>query len=138
VHVPKLSCGVVVVRKETDEWHYLLLRVFRYWDFPKGMVEPGETALEAACREVEEETGISDLDFHWGHDFRETGPYARGKVARYYIAETHIADVTLSVNPELGRPEHHGFEWVTYQQALTMVSVRVRPVVQWVRSVIGR
>ena len=29
------------------------------WDLPKGMVEPGETYRQAACREVEEETGVA-------------------------------------------------------------------------------
>jgi 8-oxo-dGTP pyrophosphatase MutT (NUDIX family) len=35
----------------------LILRNGR-WDLPKGKVEPGETLLQAALREVEEETGI--------------------------------------------------------------------------------
>lgn len=38
----------------------LILRNGR-WDLPKGKVEPGETLLQGALREVEEETGIQVL-----------------------------------------------------------------------------
>ncbi len=38
----------------------LILRNGR-WDLPKGKVEPGETLLQAALREVQEETGIHGL-----------------------------------------------------------------------------
>ncbi len=31
------------------------------WCFPKGHIEPGESALEAARREVEEETGLTEF-----------------------------------------------------------------------------
>lgn len=34
-----------------------------HWSFPKGHVEEGETILEAAQREVYEETGLADLVF---------------------------------------------------------------------------
>ena len=67
-----LSAGVVVVRQEQGEWRVLLLRVYNYWDCPKGLVTPGEAPLAAAIREVREETGIDDLDFRWGEDFVET------------------------------------------------------------------
>lgn len=39
----------------------LMIKRFGKWDFPKGKIETGETAREAAVREVEEETGASDL-----------------------------------------------------------------------------
>lgn len=32
-----------------------------WWDLPKGHVEPGETTAQAALREVEEETGLTDV-----------------------------------------------------------------------------
>ena len=32
-----------------------------FWGFPKGHIDPGEDALTAAKREIEEETGIRDL-----------------------------------------------------------------------------
>ncbi len=31
------------------------------WSFPKGHIEPGETALECVCREIKEETGFQML-----------------------------------------------------------------------------
>ena len=61
-----LSAGVIVVRREGDSWRYLVLRVYGYWDFPKGIVEPDEDPIQAACREVEEETGVGELMFSWG------------------------------------------------------------------------
>jgi len=127
----RLSAGVVVVRETPDGWRYLLLRAFNHWDFPKGMVEPGEEPLAAAIREVREETLITDLEFTWGEIHTQTGPYSRGKVARYYLARTRTADVTLTVIQELGRAEHNEFRWVDYDTALKLVSPRVEPIVEW-------
>lgn len=95
------------------------------------MVEAGEEPLNAAIREVKEETLIEDLDFAWGHDYVETGPYSRGKVARYYLARTSTLDVSLPVIAELGRPEHNEFRWVDQTDALKLVSARVEPIVKW-------
>lgn len=134
---PRLSAGVVVVRQTEEGWRFLLLRAFTHWDFPKGMVEPGEEPLAAALREVREESLIEDLDFAWGEVSTRTGPYSRGKVACYFIASTRTADVTLSVNPELGRPEHSEFRWADYDEAVQLVSPRVRPVLQWAAQVIN-
>ena len=40
-----------------------ILLIFRRgaWDLPKGKIDPGETPLTAAIREIEEETGLSQL-----------------------------------------------------------------------------
>jgi bis(5'-nucleosidyl)-tetraphosphatase len=57
---PTLSAGVVVVRRAGDQWLFLMLRAYRNWDFPKGVVEPGEDPFVAAQREVTEETTLSD------------------------------------------------------------------------------
>jgi bis(5'-nucleosidyl)-tetraphosphatase len=129
--IPRLSAGVVVVRQAEDGWRFLLLRAFNHWDFPKGMVEDGEEPLAAAVREVREESLIDDLDFHWGYASTRTGPYSHGKVACYHLAETRTEAVTLPDNPELGRPEHSEFRWVDFDEALRLVSPRVRPVLHW-------
>ena len=133
----RLSAGVVVVRETAEGWRFLLLRAFNHWDFPKGMVEAGEQPLAAAIREVREESLIDDLEFAWGEDHVETGPYSHGKVARYYVARTRTAEVSLPIIEELGRPEHNEYRWVDYAAALKLVSPRVVPVLQWACDRIG-
>lgn len=133
----RLSAGVVVVRREDGAWRYLLLRAFNHWDFPKGMVEDGEEPLAAAVREVQEESLIDDLVFAWGEASTQTGPYSGGKVARYYLAETRRLEVTLPFNPLIGRAEHSEYRWVGYDEAMQLVSPRVRPVVRWAADKLG-
>ena len=52
----RLSCGVLV----TDGTRILLGHATRSprWDIPKGLLEPGENPATAACRELNEETGL--------------------------------------------------------------------------------
>ena len=126
-----LSAGVVVVRRVDDAWRVLLLRVYNYWDFPKGTVEPGEEPLATARREVREETTIDDLDFRWGASFVETAPYSKNKVARYFLAATNTVDVKLPVNPQLGVPEHHEYRWLAFDNARKLAVPRVAAVLDW-------
>jgi len=125
-----------VLRPAGEAWRYLLLRVFRTWDFPKGGVEPGESPLEAAMREVEEETTLTNLEFRWGEAFRETLPYSGGKVARYYVATSPAGQVSLPISPELGRPEHHEFRWVAHADARRLLPERLQPVLEWAHQVV--
>jgi bis(5'-nucleosidyl)-tetraphosphatase len=116
-------------------WNCLVLRVYRNWDFPKGLVEPGEEPLAAALREVTEETSLTGLALRWGEVWRETEPYAGGKVARYYVAESASGTVELPVNPELGRPEHHEFRWLDLDAAARVLPPRLQSVLRWAQTV---
>lgn len=132
---PRLSAGIVLIDGELPPFRYLLLRAYRYWDFPKGGVEPNESPLDAAQREVREETGISSLEFRWGEVFVETEPYAGGKIARYYIAVSPSTFVSLGLNPLLGRAEHQEYRWVSYDEGQKLLGPRVRKVLDWARTV---
>ncbi len=59
----EFSAGGVLVRRLGGEWRVALVRPTGRpagtWVLPKGSIEQGETAEEAALREVAEETGIS-------------------------------------------------------------------------------
>ena len=132
-----LSAGVVVVRRADDGWRVLLLRAYNYWDCPKGVVEAGEEPLATAKREVREETGLEALDFGWGEEFIETEPYSKNKVARYYLATSAAGAVKLPVSAELGRPEHHEYRWLKFEEARALVVPRLIPVLAWSAHRIG-
>jgi 8-oxo-dGTP pyrophosphatase MutT (NUDIX family) len=132
-----LSAGVVIVHSEADRCRYLLLRCYRYWDFPKGVVEPGETPWLAACREVREETGLDALEFAWGDAFIETAPYGRGKIARYYLARSHSDHVILQPEPQTGMVEHHEHRWLEYPDARRCLNQRLLRVLAWAHALSG-
>ncbi|MFA5742938.1 MAG: bis(5'-nucleosyl)-tetraphosphatase [Candidatus Paceibacterota bacterium] len=116
------SAGAVIFRKEEGEIHYLLLHYAGskpnakgYWDFAKGHLEEGETEMVAACREIEEETGLKDLRFIPG--FRDSIKYffrAQGKTifktVVFFLAEAEQEEIKIS-------DEHIGYEWLPFDQA---------------------
>ena len=128
------AAGAVVFRRTDRGIRILVLRAYRNWDFPKGMVDPGEEQLHAAKREVAEETGLTELDYPFGDEHRETVPYSGNKVARYYLAETAEHEIELPVSPELGRPEHHEYRWVTFDEAEHLLPPRLAVVLDWARK----
>jgi len=128
------AAGAVVFRRTDRGIRLLVLRAYNNWDFPKGTVDPGEDQLDAAKREVAEETGLSALDYPFGDEHRETLPYSGNKVARYYLAETEEHEIELPVSPELGRPEHQESRWVTFDEAEELLPPRLAIVLDWARK----
>ena len=69
------SAGGVVVN---PEGRVLLVSQFgTSWSLPKGHMEEGESPLEAALREIHEETGVSRLEL-----VRPLGTYTRHRLGR--------------------------------------------------------
>lgn len=133
----KLSCGIVLARQSDAGCVTLMLRAYHHWDFPKGIAEEGEEPMQAALRELREETSIDEVEFEWGDRYMETGPYSRGKTARYYLASTEQESVVLGPSPDTGEPEHHEWRWVSFDEAHDLSAPRVREVVRWARQIIG-
>jgi 8-oxo-dGTP pyrophosphatase MutT (NUDIX family) len=131
------SAGIVVVRRQNGEWRLLLLRAYRNWDFPKGLLEPGEQPFAAAVRETEEETGLTDLDFRWGAESIDTEMYGDHKVVSFYLAETRQERIVLPVNPELGHPEHDEFRWVGMDEAQQLLPARLQSILHWAHKTLS-
>ncbi|MEF9984562.1 MAG: NUDIX domain-containing protein [Oscillospiraceae bacterium] len=68
------SCGALVIRGKGSDTQLLILKhkYGGHWSFPKGHVENGETEIQTALREVNEETGLT-LDLFSG--FRQAVEY---------------------------------------------------------------
>jgi len=59
----QFSAGGVVIKKEKNEPRILLIKdSYGHWIWPKGHIEKGESAEEAALREVSEETGLMNIE----------------------------------------------------------------------------
>ena len=103
------------------------LRPFRFWQSVTGSLEPGESPAEAACRELREETGLTDegrlytpgLSRQFTIDPRWLGNYAPGVREnveyewRYELAER--CDVRLAA------AEHAAYQWLPLSQAAATV-----------------
>jgi 8-oxo-dGTP pyrophosphatase MutT (NUDIX family) len=131
------AAGTVVFRRTSAGVRLLVLRAYAHWDFPKGLLEPGETELECARREVAEETGLADLDYPFGDASKETLPYAGGKIARYFLAETEEESIRLPISEELGRPEHDEWRWVSFDEAEELLPPRLAIVLDWAKTTIS-
>jgi bis(5'-nucleosidyl)-tetraphosphatase len=127
------AAGVVLFRRTGRGPYFLLLRAYNNWDFPKGLVEPGEDQLTCAKRELKEETGLSGVDFPFGDEFKETLPYSGNKIARYYLGETDEVAIELPVSKELGRPEHHEYRWASFDEAEELLPPRLAIVLDWAK-----
>lgn len=71
----EFSAGAIIFKRESNNILFLIIYSGRnrIWGFPKGHLEQGETAKEAAIREIKEEVGLESLNFIDG--FREEVMY---------------------------------------------------------------
>lgn len=116
------AAGFVLFRTTHQQRQYLLLRHNDggHWAFPKGRLEPNEEEVEAALREIFEETGMSQLSPVPG--FCETSSYTvrrngqeKAKTVTYFLAEVREGHVVLSA-------EHTDYQWLTLTEAIATVT----------------
>ncbi len=113
------SAGTIVYSGSRRNPRYLVIqyRKARHWDFPRGHVEKGETDLEAAKRELKEETGISQAHFvkgfHAKTSWKLPKPDRSGathKIVVFFLCESRSKRVHLS-------HEHMHFAWLPIEPA---------------------
>ena len=127
----KNSAGIVVIRRFHDNFKVLCLKKHKKFDITKGLIEPGESPINAAIRETEEEAGITDLNFEWGSE-----PLAYGK-GFAYIASTEQDPIILP-NPETGIMEHTGYQWLTFEEALEALPEYLLPAIHYAESLVSK
>jgi len=133
---PRAS-GIVVVKKFDDDWKILGLRSTKpkhngMYDLTKGLIDPGESSLEAAIRETHEESGISpdQLSFEWG---KISIPC---NTVTLYVASTK-AEPTIRPNPNTGKIEHASADWLSIDDFKKRCIGYLRPAADWVKSILN-
>ena len=139
----KQSAGIILLDiREMTEARVLCLRAFNNWDFPKGRLDAGETHIQAAIRELQEETGynLSDIEFvQTLFDLPETVTYGSGKRAKtatyfYAVLSNLEKDPILPVSPELGKPEHDEWRWVSVSKLSELLPARLLPIANKIQN----
>jgi len=114
--------GIVPILQSGDEHRFLLIQHHAgHWGFPKGHADLGETAMQAACREFEEETGITSFTLLNDASFSEQYPFTRAgkkfnKTVIYYPA--FVQSATVSCQPE----EIKDYDWLPYDLAIVQLT----------------
>ena len=111
------ACGVFVVRGDAPE-QFLLMRHADRWDLPKGHVDPGETELNCALRELEEETGITAADVEIDPTFRFRLQYEvadKRSAGRPRLKTLLIYLGRLQRDVAVVPTEHLGYEWFDWR-----------------------
>jgi len=122
---------------EGDQISFLLLKHPNRWDLPKGHVDPGETNMECALRELTEETGVQkqdlivDPDFKYKQKYMVTSKRTNGKPKKKKL----IIYVAKLIQPvELKLTEHDGFQWFDWAPPHTIQKKTVDPLLEKLHS----
>ena len=116
------SCGVIVFR-EQPTLSFLLMKHSDRWDLPKGHVDPGESEIQTALRELIEETGISEDDIVLDEHFRHSEFYTVKKKRfgnKPKLKELVLFLAKLVNDVEIKLTEHIGYEWVEWDPPHTI------------------
>ena len=113
------SCGAVVFYNGKSNTRILLVKNNngRYWSFPKGHIEIGETEKETAVREIKEETSL-EVEIKDG--FREVSDYCPfGKIRKHVV---FFLAQAFTDNVRIQEEEIAEYVWVDLQQARKLYS----------------
>jgi 8-oxo-dGTP pyrophosphatase MutT (NUDIX family) len=122
------AAGIVLFCKAPHQ--FLLLRHDHRWDLPKGHSEPGESYLETALRETEEETGIAPQQIRIDPDFRFDVEYpVRYKKYGGQVFNKHVCYFLGHVDekPELRITEHESARWFDWDPPHQIQSETIDP-----------
>ncbi|MEN9390642.1 MAG: hypothetical protein RLZZ283_742 [Candidatus Parcubacteria bacterium] len=123
------SVQVVLVRngekgREVFLGHRIAGGFQNQWSFPGGKIDPGESPERAACREAEEETGISIGETSLQKHAQLNSETIREKDGRRvkYVYVIHVFIVQAdNLSPKNASPdEHDEMRWVSLSDALAM------------------
>ena len=110
------ACGFLIIR-ERDSREFLLMKHEDRWDLPKGHVDPGETEMQCALRELLEETGIDNNAIVVHPEFRFTTNYLvrKKRFGTSPVNKTLVVYLaTLRRDVKIVPTEHPDYQWIVW------------------------
>ncbi|SFJ34044.1 bis(5'-nucleosyl)-tetraphosphatase [Planctomicrobium piriforme] len=129
------SCGVIIVHGEPVK-SFLLMRHHDRWDLPKGHVDPGETDVECALREMEEETGIPrdavqlDTGFTYTQQYQVQGTRYGGKRSDKVLKTLIIFLARVDREHSISVTEHADCKWFPWKPPHKIQERTIDPLLQ--------
>ena len=123
------AAGILLMTQDIPK-RFLLLEHKDRLDLPKGHAEPGESLLQTALREAEEETGIAASQIVIEGPFRFVTEYrvasskrgAYDKRVTYYLGYVQAAQ-------EIKLTEHIGYRWQIWNPGRPIQTQTIDPLV---------
>jgi dihydroneopterin triphosphate diphosphatase len=115
---PHCVSAYLICKKQKKNSYLLIRRSCDYlngsWQMVSGKIEPGETAWQAALRELQEETGLTPNKF-FSADIVETFYLQNSdKVA---FVPVFVGFIDNPEKPRLEPTEHDAYEWLSFEEA---------------------
>jgi bis(5'-nucleosidyl)-tetraphosphatase len=110
------ACGFILFRhdKSNDHKSFLLMKHANRYDLPKGHLEPGESDLDCALREMNEETGIpiDAVEIDREFQYRSIYQLQSARLNNETVEKTVIIFLGwVDFNTQITVTEHLGYEW---------------------------
>ena len=122
--ITEKSAGFILISDNdshnSDRSVLLLHYISGHWDFPKGNIESNENELQAATRELKEETGIENFTLLPGFKYILNYKYTRkstliSKQVTLFLASTKVNKVRIS-------HEHIGYQWTDINSSVKQLT----------------
>ena len=113
------SAGFILFKDNGERKYLLLKHGMNYWNFPKGKIESGESDLDAAKRELYEETGLDKIEIidgfeeKFGYKFLVKEGLIK-KVVKMFLAKYLYGSINLS-------QEHEEYQWYVFEDAVVIL-----------------
>lgn len=108
--------------------YLLILHTKGHWGFPKGHKDPGESDLETAQRELQEETGLTSYSVVTDRVFTEQYQFINpkgiqvDKTVIYYLAQIQMSGPNQDPHVTIQADELADYRWCSYEQGLELMT----------------